>query len=153
MEKVNNIQEVSKYFLEQMRGLIELSDFEEKIISDSILLPYMTVTNAKTVISDHIDEAVKAKSNLNYILYRLKDKRKMILLPFEAEYNKLFTVLTRQNRPSKQAIDSEIKYTRKDLAETFTKLEDYERVIEYLQSLLSVLDLVIKNAESRRYNL
>ena len=153
MEKVNNIQEVSKYFLEQMRGLIELSDFEEKIISDSILLPYMTVTNAKTVISDHIDEAVKAKSNLNYILYRLKDKRKMILLPFEAEYNKLFTVLTRQNRPSKQAIDSEIKYTRKDLAETFIKLEDYERVIEYLQSLLSVLDLVIKNAESRRYNL
>ena len=137
----------------KIKELTDISEYEEKMISDAILLPHTTVTNAKSVLSDRIDDAVRCKSDLNYMILRLKDRKKMAQVPYDTEYNKMFTILTRQNRPSKQAIDSEIKYTKPSMAETANLLEEYDKMIEYLGSLQTVIDLVIKNSESRRYNL
>lgn len=150
----SNIDEVSQYILDSLKSVLDdMSEYEEGIVKQAILFPYATVTNAKTVLSDRIDDAIRCKSDLNYIILRLRDRRKVIQVPYETEYNKLFTMLTRQQRPSKQAIDSEIKYTRPAMADTADRLEEYDKIIGYLTDVQAVLDLAIRNTESRRYNL
>lgn len=150
----SNIDEVTAYVITKLRELlIDISEYEESIVRQAMLLPYTTTTNAKTVLSDRIDDAIKCKADLNYVILRIKDKKKIVQVPYDTEYNRMFTVLTRQNRPSKQAIDSEIKYTKPGMADTANTLEEYDKLIEYLNSLQAVIDLVIRNAENRRYNL
>lgn len=150
----NNIDEAINYVISNLKNLLDdISAYEEEIVKQAILLPYTTTTNAKAVLSDRIDDAIKSKSNLNYIILRIKDKKKLIQIPYENEYNRMFTILTRQARPSKQAIDSEIKYTKPGMAETANRLDEFDKMLEYLTSLQTVIDLVIRNAENRRYNL
>lgn len=150
---METIQDICRYVTSKLKELADLSEYEEKIITDAIMLPHTTVTNAKSVLSDRIDDAVRCKSDLNYMILRLKDKKKVMQVPYDSEYNKMFTILTRQNRPSKQAIDSEIKYTKPAMAETASTLEEFDKMIDYLSSLQAVIDLVIRNSENRRYNL
>lgn len=149
----DNIKEVSQYIISKIEAIAEISEYEKSIITSSILLPYSAIANARTVLSDKIDEIIRSKADLNYIIYRLKDKKKVIQMPFDAEYGKLFTALTRQMRPSKQAIDCEIKCTRKDLAEKAELLEEFDKIIEFLSNTENVLDLLLKNCENRRYGL
>lgn len=150
---METIQDICKYVTSKLKELVDASEYEEQIVTDAIMLPHTVVTNAKTVLSDRIDDAIKCKSGLNYIILRLRDKKKIIQVPYETEYNRMFTILTRQARPSKQAIDSEIKYTKPGMADTANTLEEYDKLIDYLNSLQAVIDLVIRNSENRRYNL
>ena len=150
----NSIDEATAYAISKLKELLtDISEYEEGIIRKAMFLPYTTTTNAKTVLSDRIDDAIKCKADLNYVILRIKDKKKVVQVPYDTEYNRMFTVLTRQNRPSKQAIDSEIKYTKPGMADTANRLEEFDKILEYLNSLLAVLDLVIRNSENRRYNL
>jgi hypothetical protein len=151
---MESINDVSKYIVDKIKSILDdFSSYEEQVIVNAVLLPYSTTTNAKSVLSDRIDDAIKCKADLNYIILRIKDKKKILQVPFDAEYNKLFTILTRQARPSKQAIDSEIKYTKPELNEKANLLEEYDKLIEYLINMQAVIDLIIRNTENRRYNL
>lgn len=152
---VNNISDIISYIIGNLKKLLpdELSEYELKMVSDSLELPYRPVSNSKVLISDRIDEAIKSKSDLNYIIIKLKNKRKLISIPYNSEYNKLFTVLTRQNRPSKQAIDSEIKYTKPDMSEKSDLINDYDEIIEFFENHKSLIDMLIRNYENRRYEL
>lgn len=151
---MENINDVSKYIVDKIKSILDdFSSYEEQVIVNAVLLPYSTTTNAKSVLSDRIDDAIKCKADLNYIILRIKDKKKILQIPFDTEYNKLFTILTRQARPSKQAIDSEIKYTKPELNEKANLLEEYDKLIEYLINMQAVIDLIIRNTENRRYNL
>ena len=151
---MESINDVSKYIVDKIKSILDdFSSYEEQVIVNAVLLPYSTTTNAKSVLSDRIDDAIKCKADLNYIILRIKDKKKILQIPFDAEYNKLFTILTRQARPSKQAIDSEIKYTKPELNEKANLLEEYDKLIEYLINMQAVIDLIIRNTENRRYNL
>lgn len=151
---MESINDVSKYIVDKIKSVLDdFSSYEEQVITNAVLLPYSTTTNAKSVLSDKIDDAIKCKADLNYIILRIKDKKKILQVPFDVEYNKLFTILTRQARPSKQAIDSEIKYTKPEMNEKANLLEEYDKLIEYLINMQAVIDLVIRNTENRRYNL
>lgn len=150
---MGSINDASDYVVAKIKAILEISDYEEQAVRNAMLLPYSTVTNAKSVLSDRIDDAIKCKADINYITLRIRDKKKLLQVPYDTEYNKLFTVLTRQNRPSKQAIDSEIKYTKPEMNEKANILEEYDKILEYLSSLQAVIDLVIRNSENRRYNL
>lgn len=151
---MESINDVSKYIVDKIKSVLDdFSSYEEQVIVNAVLLPYSTTTNAKSVLSDRIDDAIKCKADLNYIILRIKDKKKILQVPFDTEYNKLFTILTRQARPSKQAIDSEIKYTKPELNEKANLLEEYDKLIEYLINMQAVIDLIIRNTENRRYNL
>lgn len=152
---VNNISDIISYIIGNLKKLLpdELSEYELKMVSDSLELPYRPVSNSKVLISDRIDEAIKSKSDLNYIIIKLKNKRKLISIPYNSEYNKLFTILTRQNRPSKQAIDSEIKYTKPDMSEKSDLINDYDEIIEFFENHKSLIDMLIRNYENRRYEL
>lgn len=151
---MESINDVSKYIVDKIKSVLDdFSSYEEQVITNAVLLPYSTTTNAKSVLSDRIDDAIKCKADLNYIILRIKDKKKILQVPFDVEYNKLFTILTRQARPSKQAIDSEIKYTKPEMNEKANLLEEYDKLIEYLINMQAVIDLVIRNTENRRYNL
>lgn len=152
---VSNISDIISYIIGNLKKLLpdELSEYELKMVSDSLELPYRPVSNSKVLISDRIDEAIKSKSDLNYIIIKLKNKRKLISIPYNSEYNKLFTILTRQNRPSKQAIDSEIKYTKPDMSEKSDLINDYDEIIEFFENHKSLIDMLIRNYENRRYEL
>lgn len=152
---VSNISDIISYIIGNLKKLLpdELSEYELKMVSDSLELPYRPVSNSKVLISDRIDEAIKSKSDLNYIIIKLKNKRKLISIPYNSEYNKLFTILTRQNRPSKQAIDSEIKYTKPDMSEKSDLINDYDEIIEFFENHKSLIDMLIRNCENRRYEL
>lgn len=150
---MESINDAVSYVISKIRAIAGISPYEEQVIKNAMLLPYSTVTNAKSVLSDRIDDAIKCKADLNYIALRIKDKKKVLRVPYDAEYNRMYTILTRQNRPSRQAIDSEIKYTKPEMSEKAELLGEYDQLIEYIGNMQAVIDLVIRNAENRRYNL
>jgi len=152
---VSNISDVISKVISDINKVLpdDLSEYEQRMISDSLEIPYKSVTNSKVVLSDRIDEAIKCKSDLNYIIMKLKNKRKEVSIPYNVKYNKLFTILTRQGRPSRAAIESEINYTNPDMAQSYNTIENLDDIISFLESHLSLIDMVIRNYENRRYNL
>lgn len=148
----NDIYEFIKSKFEELLNK-DISDYELSIIKNSILLASREMPTSKVILGDRINEAVKLKSELQYMIMRLNDKRKVLLLNYTPEYNKLFTILTRQGRPSKQAIESEIFYTNQKMYEDNNRLNDFAELIEFINNQLSIIDMIIRNMESRKYDL
>ena len=151
----NNINDVSEYIKSKFKELLEedISDYELDIISKSIQISQKEVPTVKTILSDMIAEGIRLKSGLEYMIFRLKDKRKIISLKYNPEYNKLFTILTRQGRPSKAAIDCEIMYTNPELYSMSTKLGEFDELVQFVNDQIQIIDMIIRNLESRHYDL
>ena len=150
-----NIDDVYTYIKDKFINLFkdDISDYELNMIRSSLQLAYRDIPTSKSILGDRISEATKMKSDIYYIMTRLKDKRKIISINYNSKYNKLYTVLTRQGRPSKQAIESEIFYLNADMFETRNVLNDYDELLEFLNNQLSIIDMIIRNMENRRYDL
>ena len=131
----------------------DISEYELTMIKNSIGVVYRDVPTSKAILGDRIAEITRIKSDINYIKMRLNDKKKVILLNYTPKYNKLFTVYTRQGRPSKLAIECEIFYTDPDMKADRDRLDEFDELVEFLNNQLSILDMLIRNMESRRYDL
>ena len=64
-----------------------------------------------------------------------------------------FTTYTRQNRPSKAAIDCEIMYLHPNMYEMHNRLEEFDELIQFVYDQISIIDMIIRNLESRHYDL
>lgn len=151
----NNVNDISEYVKNKFKNLLEddISEYELSIITDSIGLSHREVPSVKTILSDRISESTKLKAGLEYMIFRLKDKRKIISHKYTPKYNKLFTTLTRQQRPSKAAIDCEIMYLYPEMSEMYNKLVEFDELIQFVNDQISIIDMIIRNLESRHYDL
>lgn len=153
--KINSNNDIYEYVKLKFVNLLneDISDYELSMIKNIIGLSSREVPTSKVILGDRISEAIKYKSDAQYLITKLKDKKKIILLNYTPEYNKWFTILTRQGRPSKAAIDSEIMYTKPDMYADNLKIQEFDELIEFMQNQLIIIDMIIRNMESRKYDL
>lgn len=154
MENANNLTEqienVIKYCNDIYGGL---SDYESEIIRSSMRLIQMDPPSTKLMVTERITQLVRNKSDMQYLILKARDLRRSYNIPYTDAYNQQFTILTRQNRPSKQAIESEMHFLKPELREYRDKINNIDTMLEFLSSYLTFLDKTISSLESRRYDL
>lgn len=146
-EQVENVINYCKHIFEDM------SDYEADIIRTSMNLIQMDPPSTKLMLTERITQILRAKSNIQYLMLKARELRKSYNIPYTNDYNQQFTILTRQNRPSKQAIESEMHFLNPKLREYRDKIDDLDTLIEFLSSYMGFCDKTISVLENRRYDI
>lgn len=146
-DQVENVIKYCKKIFEEM------SDYETNIIRTGMNLIQMDPPSTKLMLTERITQLVRAKSDLQYLLLKARELRKSYNIPYTNEYNQQFTILTRQNRPSKQAIESEMHFMKPELREYRDKIEDIDTLLDFLSSYMGFFDKSISVLENRRYDI
>lgn len=158
---MDNTLSTTNSFQDQVENVInyckkifeEMSDYETNIIRTSMNLIQMDPPSTKLMLTERITQLVRAKSDLQYLLLKARELRKSYNIPYTNEYNQQFTILTRQNRPSKQAIESEMHFMKPELREYRDKIEDIDTLLDFLSSYMGFFDKSISVLENRRYDI
>jgi hypothetical protein len=132
---------------------IKLSDSDLDLIKRLRYLPDQNLSDSKGILLDNLSIVIKTKSELNLFVYRLRDLFNSERFKFNLEYNRLFVILTKSGRPSKHAIDCEIFHNNPELDKFNKRLNDIEILVEFFNTCHTILDLLIKNIESKNYSL
>lgn len=143
---------ITQYIIDKLSKLIELSEFESKIIEDSIACCNRDLPNSKSACSARVDELINHKASINYMLNRVKDARTQVNIPYRQAYELKFVQLTRMSRPSREAIISEIHTLDTGLRQKRETLESLDQAIEILQLQSTIIDNKIRNIEKRSYD-
>lgn len=145
--QVNSIIGLAKEILEDM------SDFEANMIRTSVRLIYSAPPSTKLLITERITQLNQSKADLNYLILKAREVRRAINIPYTEKYNMFYTFGTKKGLPSKQAIESDMYHSHKDLKTSRDKLDDIDTLIEFLNSYLGLIDRSISTLDSRRYDL
>ena len=113
----------------------------------------MDPPSTKLMVTERITQLVRNKSDMQYLILKAKDLRRSYNIPYTDSYNQQFTILTRQNRPSKQAIESEMHFMKPELREYRDKINDIDTMLDFFNSYLSFIDKTVAVLENRRYDL
>lgn len=152
-KEVNSYESKVDSILNYVKGIVDVSDYELAMIRDSVRLITQEPPNTKLMVNSRIDEIVKAKSNMSYIMLKLKDIRRTINIPYTDFYNTNFMILTKQGRPSKAAIDSEIHALHSNCRDWRDRLSEIDLILEFFETHTDLLSSVKSTLESRRYDL
>jgi len=152
-EQQFNLNNLCNYILSVIAGVVELSDYEENMIRGMITNIRQGAPNTKQALNDSIENVINSRSDVNYILIKMRERRREIQQEYNLHYDKGFTQLTKQNRPSRQAIESELHYINETLKEYRDKLEVMDYVIEFLTSELNTLDKKHKHLENKKFDI
>lgn len=109
------------------------------------------VPNNKVMLGDRSSEGVKIRSQVNYLIYKLKNKLIIDRVSHDDEYNKKFVTYTRMGRPSKAAIESEIYFSSKELSELKVSIDRMIVLVEYLEHLSNSVESYISILSSRGF--
>lgn len=150
--KANDLSELIESVRNNFKETLDISDYELGMISNSIKLIFTRAFTSSAVITEQIQIMLEALSNLNYLRSKLVSARYKVDTKHRVLYDKEFTVLTKMGRPSKQAIDSEIYYSNKEIFDLREKLEAYNNLLEYLDTQIKLLESTVRNYESQRYH-
>lgn len=149
----DNIQSKISSIQNYLKGITEFSDYELKVISDSVLLISSELPSTKLSITMKLAEVSSLKADLSFILLRLSDIRRSYNIPYTDIYNTKFTLLTKQGRPSKQAIESEMFYREESLRNYRDKISEIDNILEFLKNYSVLLDRISNILESRKFDL
>lgn len=149
----NSREEQVNSIVEYVSSLVPLSEFEKSNVARAYRLVSEAIPSTKLLLGSKISEVLECKTNLMYIKQRLLDEKRKIYIPHINKYNKLFTILTRQGRPSTESKITEIYAMNVDLQNSRDKLSDIDNLLEFLESYISILDTMVKNLDGRKYDL
>ena len=144
---------VVKSVVDTVVSCTELSELEQEMIVNAVELLRSPIPDSKTKMIKTIDEFLVAKSNLNYLMTKLKQLRATINSPYRKEVENKMMILVRQGRPSKDAIYSEIHSLSPALQESRDKLESIDRALELLAFQLNLIDSKTRNIDNFMYEL
>lgn len=150
----NNIDEVVKSIQESfVEACGDLSEYELSIIDRSIKLPMNRTFTSKMAMVDSVHSMISTLSELNYLKNQVIKRRYELNVKHRVEYDKQFTLLTRIGRPSRQAIESEIYSSSELLNSQRDKLEEFDNVLEFLETQIDLIHAAIDNYKSAQYGL
>lgn len=153
IQDVNSLPDQIEQLVSYSKSILgDLSDYESNMIRTSMQLVQLDPPSTKLAITERINTLNRSKSDLQYLILKSQEIRRSYNIPYTNEYNKQFTVLTRMNRPSKQAIESEMHFQSAELRDARDKIADIDTLIEFLRSYLGYLDAAIRVLESRKFD-
>ena len=135
MKSENFIERVSN-IIKVLDHLVQLSDYEKQLVQEAISALHSTPSIQAARVSK-VEKMIKCSDDISYILLRLKKCLAQKKDEHDLVYNRMFTILVKKNRPSAQAIESEIYMSDQETYEKKKILNDYEFMIEYLNSILA----------------
>lgn len=155
MASASNITEVVKLVQDSFKELLEghISEYELSIVDRSIRNPMSRTFTSAMAMTEKIQDILGNLSELNYLKSKLIKRRYELAVKFRSEYDRQFTILTRMGRPSKQSIESEIYSNNPSLNDYRNKLEEFDSMIEYLQTQIELNQASIRNYESAKFKL
>jgi len=127
-------------FKDILEGVFDENSEEFEIISDTYNLITSTVPSVAAECKTNLillDNARIKLSTLYYMLYRNISK---IRRGVESIYNAQYTRLVKVGRPSKDAIEAEIKASSPDYLIASQKIEDYEAVRDLISMYIRCVD-------------
>lgn len=151
---VESIEQVISSIQEEFsKSIGELSDYEKSVIEKSIRLPFVKVFTSSPAMTDAIQSFVTLISELEYFKNRISSLKHELRVVYCSDYEKNYTILTRSGRPSRQAIESEMHFVNPKMSELRTKIEEYDILLDWLNSQIDILNISIRNYESMKYKL
>ena len=119
---------------------VSIGDKCNDIIKECINLIHQSVPCDNAGVFSRLAHFNSVSDDLSYVILSTRKVRNNI----EKELKKLkdpkFTILVRSGRPSTQAIESEIRFTMKEVADLEDKLITFDNIIDYLNHLEKCLD-------------
>lgn len=143
------VESLVNYFNE----VIIISDYEKGIVRQMIRVISEPLPATKALIEIKIDSLLSLKSEINYLVLRIKDIRRAIDIPHRDMYNTQFMILTKQGRPSTESKIAEIYSLNKNLRNLRDKLSNIDNLLNFMGSNIDLIDGKIKILESRKYSL
>lgn len=132
---------------------ISLSDDELSSLEDYKTIINSRVPDSKILASDRSASALTIKSDISYLYYSVRNLGLNLQVKHDDSYNKKFAALSRLGRPSKAAIESEIYSSDSSLRELKSKLDKYNLLVQYLESVIAILDGYIYMLNNRAFAL
>ena len=130
---------------------VDLSENEEKIISNAL----ECIDNSKMITANAITSNVigitEADVDLNYFIYKLKDKIRELYLSVSEVYNKAYSMQVALGKPSNKAIEAEIMKKYPDVKLAYDKVDIAKNLLEYIQIISTSLERISKSIENSRY--
>lgn len=130
-----------------------LSDSERIMIEDAMKSVYEQLPNSKSGASALINGLLSHKSNIYYVKSSLQRRRGSIYREYRTQIDNKFTILTRQGRPSREAIHSEIHSQSGDLRAKRDVIDELDEAIDILDMVISMIDSKMRIVDSKRFDL
>lgn len=153
MSSVNSRAEKVEYLVNIVNNSVELSEYEKEMIYSAFNSIYKELPTTRILITSRVNEVIQIRSDINYLKVKVSDTYRNTNIKYLSLYNKKFTILTRQGRPSKAAIDSEIYTVDTDIYKLKCDLDALEESTTILEDLSSIVDNLLSNLERRSYAL
>lgn len=148
-----NLEDAIKNIQNEFRTLFpELSDYELEIVAKSMRMPFQKVYTSVISMTEYIQETTAVLSGIRYLKTKFISVRYRKNLEVRNKYEKLYTVLTRSGRPSRQAIDSEIYYGNPELSQIRDFIEGVDNLIDFLDGQSAILEITIRNYENQKFH-
>lgn len=132
---------------------LNLSDTERAMVIDAMKIIYTPLPSSKSGASALIDELLGHKSNVFYIKSSISRKKGAIYRSYRSQVDNKFMILTRQGRPSKDAIYSEIHAQSGDLRNKRDDMDRLDECISVLDMIISMIDSKMRIVDSKRFDL
>ena len=147
----SNYQLLISELISRIKKVTELSSYEEDMVANGLLITRKELPSTKMSATARLSEIATVCSDYNYIINKLRNTKLDILAEYRSKYDHKFTVLTRQMRPSKDAIISEIHYTSPDLASSRNTMDNIDSILDFMSLQLSILDKLYRAIDARQY--
>lgn len=153
MQPSQGIQDIVTSVVSMTESIIgELSEYERGIIKTSMLILQQEPPSTKLLITTKLSGVVRVKSDMQYLILRIKDIRRSYNIPYTKTYNRLYTLGSKKGLPSKLAIESDMFSRSVDLADARDKINDIDMLLDFFDKQLALLDSTISILESRKYD-
>lgn len=150
---VNSYEDKIQYLVDKVKEVIDISDYEEEKLTLAFKMSMLELPTTRILVTNRISEVINSKSDLYYLTTKITEYYNNLNIDYSARYYKEFTILTRQGRPSKTAIESEIFTLHKDIKEMKDNLDKVELARDIVANLSDIIDKILENLERRSYAL
>lgn len=151
--EVTKYESVIEYIISQVKSHIDISEYEGTMINQALSHSREPLPSSKSSSANMVDTLINDKSNLSYIVTRLKERRLEANKSYRKDHELKYVQLTRMGRPSREAIISEIHSLDASMQVRRDELESLDQVIEVIGIQISIIDSKIRNIERRSYDL
>lgn len=134
--------------LESIKNSLGLTDYEVEILRKVNKVLREPTPTTQVGIEERVSVLDRYRVDLLNLLYMLEDKLATLEYSYKNVYDPEFMKLTRQGRPSQQAIDSEIHATNASMNEWRNTMHHYDYVksliLGYIKSIGASKDTCMK---------
>lgn len=138
-----DIESRLKIIAQYLNENLDIDSDNLKSLDDSINLIHQPSPLDGAGVFTRVERAVSASDNLSWLITMVCNRRCNVSAELKKLKDPQFTLLVRQQRPSTQAIESEIRWTNEEVAALEDKLATIDNIINYLNSIESNIDRYI----------